>query len=120
MININEMWRETSTVTGMSKPTGTNAWALDRMGQNPTVASPQVNPNSKPTGQPHEAAVAPAANPAANPRGFNLVFNEPGSVPGSVLFGGPPVQKMGGLEDAMERLNMVSCAQWEMLTIFGS
>lgn len=104
MLNINEsMWRDSATTTSsMTKPT-TNAWALDRIGQNPAVTNgpPQTN---KPPGGPPPSAVAEAASAGPSPGGFKFVFSEP---TGAVLFGGPP-QKIGGLEDAMERLSMVS------------
>ena len=102
MLNYNEsMWRDSATSTSsMAKPTA-NAWALERIGQNPAVTNGQPQANKPPGGPPPPSAAEATGVPPGG--SFKFVFSEDAAV----LFGGPP-QKIGGLEDAMERLSMVS------------
>ena len=131
MLNINEsMWsRDSATTTTMAKTP--NAWgnattemAIPRRGQFSTANSNNVDPSNPgsaintngvaSTVSSGHTATAPVVGVGpegpgvpGGPAGGRLKFMfSPEDMTESVLFGGPS-QKIG-LEDAMERLNMVS------------
>ena len=112
MLNINEsMWRDSAPSTVKPVP---NAWASGPEMHTIPKRGQFVPPNSEPTNGstvPGKPVVpvnsgpnvgGPEGNPNAGPR-LNFMFNRE-DIPDSLLYGGHP--KMG-LEDAMERLNMV-------------
>ena len=119
MLNINEsMWRDSATTTTMAKTP--NAWgtsndmAIPRRNQFSTANSNNGDPGSNPgpaintNGVSGPTSTGPAvvgAGGPGGPAGERLKFMF--SADDEILFGGPS-QKIAGLEDAMDRLNMVS------------
>ena len=122
MLNINEsMWRDSTTTTTMAKTP--NAWgtsndmAIPRRNQFSTANSNNVDPGSNPgpaintngvsgpasTGPPVVGVAGVPGGPAGERLKFMFSADE---MTESVLFGGPS-QKIVGIEDAMDRLNMV-------------
>ena len=121
MLNINEsMWRDSATTTTMAKTP--NAWgtsndmAIPRRNQFSTANSNNVDPGSNPgpaintngvTGPASSGPPGVGPGGPGGPAGERLKFMfSADDMTESVLFGGP-TQKIAGLEDAMDRLNMV-------------
>ena len=102
MLNINEsMWRDSATTASMAKP---NAWG------NPDMAITRRAQFNSSENLENPTATTPSASASASEASARLkfMFPTPEDMAETVLFsGGAP--KMGhGLEDAMERLSMVS------------
>lgn len=101
MLNINEsMWRDSATTASMAKP---NAWG------NPDMAITRRAQFNSSENLENPTATTPSATASASEASARIKFMfTPEDMAETVLFsGGAP--KMGhGLEDAMERLSMVS------------
>ena len=101
MLNINEsMWRDSATTASMAKP---NAWGNPDMGSALTRRSAGQFNSSENLENPSATTPVPAASEAAR---LKFMFT-PEDMAETVLFSGG-ASKIGGLEDAMERLSMVS------------
>ena len=99
MLNINEgMWRDSATTASMAKP---NAWGNPDMAITRRAAQFNSSENLENPG----SATTPVSSSEAR---LKFMFSQtPEDMAETVLFsGGAP--KIAGLEDAMERLSMVS------------
>lgn len=121
MLNINEsMWRDSaSAAASMTKGPPTNAWGTtdmalqSRRSQFSSGGGGNVSNNENPGAaiNTNGGSSNNAASSAANESGRLKFMFSPEDMTETVLFGGPPSQKIGGLEDAMERLSMVSSSK---------
>ena len=102
MLNINEgMWRDSATTASMAKP---NAWGNPDMAITRRAAQFNSSENLENPG----SATTPVSATSSEASRLKFMFSQtPEDMAETVLFsGGAP--KIAGLEDAMERLSMVS------------
>ena len=102
MLNINEgMWRDSATTASMAKP---NAWGNPDMAITRRAAQFNSSENLENPG----SATTPVSATSSDASRLKFMFSQtPEDMAETVLFsGGAP--KIAGLEDAMERLSMVS------------
>lgn len=120
MLNINEsMWRDSASGASMTKA-GTNAWGTtdmalqSRRSQFSSGSSSSNNETGSGVNSNGGSVSGNNAVAGSDPR-LKFMFS-PEDMTETVLFGGPASQKIGtGLEDAMERLSMVSLDLWQSL-----
>ena len=111
MLNINDnvasMWRDSATAASMAKPSA-NTWGTTEMASISRRGQFTNNPGANNSNEANINGSANATSDAAAAGGRLRIMFSAENMADLVHFGGPP-QKSMGLEDAMERLNMVKC-----------